>query len=61
MITAETVQKSFVVQHSIAPVCSNCKQYDRGVCRLRAEADWGDAAFVRADKKACFLAEMHPF
>ncbi|BAU12516.1 hypothetical protein LEP3755_30460 [Leptolyngbya sp. NIES-3755] len=45
----------------ISETCGNCKHFDRGVCRLKASADWGDSSHVKPTRKACFLGEMHPF
>ncbi|MBW4526798.1 MAG: hypothetical protein KME18_16695 [Phormidium tanganyikae FI6-MK23] len=43
------------------PTCSQCKQYDRGICRLKAEADWGDSAKTSPKRKACYFADLLPF
>jgi hypothetical protein len=43
------------------PTCSQCRQYDRGICRLKAEAGWEDDSHVSPQRKACFLADLLPF
>ncbi|MBW4441888.1 MAG: hypothetical protein KME10_11755 [Plectolyngbya sp. WJT66-NPBG17] len=61
MVQATAIKSTFIVQHKSEPTCSQCREYDRGLCRLKAAADWGDSSFVKADKKACFLADLLPF
>lgn len=34
------------------PTCSQCRHYDRGLCRLKAEADWDDSAKTSPIRKA---------
>ncbi|MBW4528695.1 MAG: hypothetical protein KME18_26600 [Phormidium tanganyikae FI6-MK23] len=41
--------------------CSECSHYDRGLCRLKASADWGDSSFVKPTRSACHFAELVPF
>lgn len=43
------------------PTCSQCRSFDRGLCRLRAEADWGDSSYVAPTRKACDFADLYPF
>lgn len=47
--------------YSIERICANCTEFDRGLCRLRARADWGQDSFVKPTRKACYFAELHPF
>jgi len=68
MLAELATKKAFIVEHKSEPTCAQCREYEpcgqrslRGVCRLRASADWGDASFVRADKKACHFASILPF
>ncbi|MBN8564511.1 MAG: hypothetical protein J0L70_28675 [Leptolyngbya sp. UWPOB_LEPTO1] len=42
-------------------VCANCREYDRGVCKLRASADWENDSFVKAERSACSFAVLRPF
>ncbi|WNZ45197.1 hypothetical protein Q2T42_25760 [Leptolyngbya boryana CZ1] len=43
------------------PTCSRCRHYDRGLCRLKAEADWDDSAKTSPTRKACYFASLIPF
>ncbi|MBW4539731.1 MAG: hypothetical protein KME43_11395 [Myxacorys chilensis ATA2-1-KO14] len=45
----------------IQATCAQCRHYDRGVCKLKAQADWGNSSKVSPTRKACFLAELLPF
>ncbi|KAM3105308.1 hypothetical protein [Phormidesmis sp. 146-33] len=36
-----------------APTCAQCTQFDRGICLLRAIADWEEGAHVKPNRPAC--------
>ncbi|MCY6491921.1 hypothetical protein [Leptolyngbya sp. GGD] len=43
-------------------VCGNCREFDRGLCRLKARSDWGEiASRTHPDRAACSFAVLHPF
>ncbi|MBW4441812.1 MAG: hypothetical protein KME10_11360 [Plectolyngbya sp. WJT66-NPBG17] len=41
--------------------CSECSHYCKGLCRLKAAADWGDSSFVKPTRSACHFADLRPF
>ncbi|MBW4440173.1 MAG: hypothetical protein KME10_02835 [Plectolyngbya sp. WJT66-NPBG17] len=41
--------------------CSECSHYDRGLCRLKAAADWGNDSHVKPTRSACHFADLRPF
>ncbi|MBD1844007.1 hypothetical protein H6F89_11465 [Cyanobacteria bacterium FACHB-63] len=45
---------------ALTPTCSQCREYDRGLCKLRARAEW-DNCYVKADRKPCSFASLLPF
>ncbi|UBF26416.1 hypothetical protein K9N68_33790 [Kovacikia minuta CCNUW1] len=40
--------------------CSQCVSYSEGVCRLKAEAGWDDASFVKPSRPICLFCELLP-
>lgn len=55
-LTLQTVQEK-----SNTLTCSQCVEFHRGVCRLKAAADWGDSAFVKPFRPICAFASLKPF
>ena len=46
---------------SAAPTCSQCTQFRKGICQLKAVAGWGDSSKVSTDRPVCHFAELYPF
>ncbi|MBW4422130.1 MAG: hypothetical protein KME13_23425 [Myxacorys californica WJT36-NPBG1] len=49
-----------IAPQPITATCAQCRFYDRGICQPRARAEWSDAT-VKANRPACFMAELLPF
>ncbi|MGG6266222.1 hypothetical protein ACQ4M3_05205 [Leptolyngbya sp. AN03gr2] len=54
------IKRSFVVPHPVQKTCSWCKEFDNGLCKLRARAEW-ENCYVAPDRKPCHFADLHEF
>lgn len=55
-----------ITETGLSKVCGNCSYFIPGtgavgLCRLKAEADFEDAAYVKPERKACSFVQLHPF
>lgn len=41
--------------------CGNCLHFQGGLCKIKAQAGWGDSSYVSAKRIACFLTALIPF
>lgn len=60
MLTSEACKVQSLPTSTVA-TCAQCREFDNGLCKLRARADWGDASFVSPLSKACDFADLLPF
>ncbi|MBD1847362.1 hypothetical protein H6F89_28940 [Cyanobacteria bacterium FACHB-63] len=59
MLIETPIKRSLSVE-PIAPTCSQCREFDNGLCKLRARAEW-DNCYVKPDRKPCRFADLLPF
>lgn len=50
-----------MVTASTGATCAQCRYFCNGICKLKAEADFDEAAKTSPNRKACHFADLLPF